>query len=177
MKNFLDILTEISEMLKTNINVFSEGFAYCRKDDEKGLTVTVGKDAHYVSIADVEGDYFYIRANGKSNVTLGKSLSDCGIRVMDTKPCSIVAIVRDASSFALIDALMNELLKTKFITIRSTEDNPVVIMDEEFKGLKKETINKAKSRIDNRAIVRIDFEVTRPFDTHNCEYYICPPCN
>jgi hypothetical protein len=176
MTTFLTILTEISSLLKTNIKVFDEAFAYCRKDEEKGLTVTAGNESQCVSINDVSGNYFYIRASDKMPFVVGKSLSDCSVAGKHTMPCSLIAVVKEADEFKLSDALINELLKTKVVEVKAVWIDPVAIIAEEYKGLDKKVIEKAKSRIGNRIIVRIDFDLFRNFNTHNCEYNICKTC-
>ena len=184
MTTFLDILTEIKDLLLSNIPAFDKGFAYARLDTNKGLTVTQGKEAQYVGITDVEGDYFYIRipyvANGSYNnvitSTAAKSKQDCAVSIVQKCPCMLVAVMKDADEFRLTDALVNELLKTKVIDVKAVWIDTVTIVEQEFKGLEKDAVESVKARISDRTIVRVDFDITRNFETHNCTYQICKPC-
>jgi len=172
---FLDILVEIKDLIKSALPLFDEGYAYCRQDSDKGLVATVGNDREYVGINDTEGDYFYIRTTNISSVPT-KSKTDCNVAMSGKMPCSLVAVVKEADEFKLTDAIINILLKTKVIDVRTTWIDPVAIIKEEFKGLSAEVINSANSKIGNRTIVRIDFDLTRNFETHNCTYEICKAC-
>lgn len=184
MTTFLDILTEIRDLLLENISAFDEGFAYARLDPNLGLTVTQGNEAHYVGITDVEGDYFYIRVPHSVNGTYinaitsiaGKSKQDCSVAIAQKCPCALVAVMKDADEFKLSDAVVNELLKTKVIDVKAVWIDPVAIVEQEFKGLDAEAINAVKARIDNRTIIRVDFDITRNFETHNCTYQFCKQC-
>lgn len=184
MTTFLDILTEIKSMLLQHIPVFDEGYAYARLDPNLGLVVTQGNEARYVGITDVEGDYFYIRVphsvNGQYTSAItgaaARSKQDCSVAITQKCPCALVAIVKEADEFKLSDALVNELLKTKVIEVKAIWIDPVAIVEQEFKGLDAATINIVKARIGDRTIVRIDFDITRNFETHNCNYQICKTC-
>lgn len=183
MTTFLDILTEIRDLLLENISAFDEGFAYARLDPNLGLTVTQGNEAHYVGITDVEGDYFYIRVHSVNGTHInaitsiaGKSKQDCSVAIAQKCPCAFVAVMKDADEFKLSDAVVNELLKTKVIDVKAVWIDPVAIVEQEFKGLDAEAINAVKARIDNRTIIRVDFDITRNFETHNCTYQFCKQC-
>lgn len=184
MTTFLDILTEIRDLLVGNIAAFDEGFAYARLDPNLGLTVTQGNEAHYVGITDVEGDYFYIRVphtvtgpytNAITSVA-AKSKQDCSVAIAQKCPCALVAVMKDANEFKLSDALVNELMKTKVIEVKAVWIDPVAIVEQEFKGLDATAMNAVKARIGDRTIVRVDFDITRNFETHNCNYQLCKPC-
>jgi hypothetical protein len=184
MTTFLDILTEIKDILLESITAFDQGYAYARLDPNLGLVVTQGNEAHYVGITDVEGDYFYIRVphavngpypNAISSMS-AKSKQDCSVAITQKCPCALVAVVKDADEFKLSDALVNELLKTKVIEVKAVWIDPVIIVEQEFKGLDAAALNAVKARIGDRTLVRIDFDITRNFETHNCNYQICKPC-
>lgn len=184
MTTFLDILTEIKDRLLSNIPAFDEGFAYARLDTNKGLCVTAGNEARYACINDVDGDYFYIRmanaTNGSNTNAITsmptRSRQDCAVALAQKCSCALVAVMKDADEFALTDALVNELLKTKVTEVRAVWIDAIAIAEQEFKGLDKDIIEAAKARIGNRTIVRIDFDITRNFETHSCTYQICKPC-
>lgn len=184
MTTFLDILIEIRDLMLENIPAFDEGFAYARLDPNIGLTVTQGNEARYIGITDVEGNYFYIRvphsingqyANAITSVA-ARSKQDCSVAIAQKCPCALVAVMKDANEFKLSDAIVNELLKTKVIEIKAVWIDPVAIVEHEFKGLDTEAVNAVKARIGDQTIVRIDFDITRNFETHNCNYQICKPC-
>lgn len=184
MTTFLDILTEIRDLLVGSITAFDEGFPYARLDPNLGLVVTQGNEAHYVGITDVEGDYFYIRVphtvtgsytNAITSVA-AKSKQDCSVAIAQKCPCALVAVMKEADEFRLSDALVNELLKTKVIEVKAVWIDPVAIVEQEFKGLDAAAMNAVKARIGDRTMVRVDFDITRNFETHNCNYQICRPC-
>lgn len=176
MNTFLNTLNEIREKLLEHIPVFHEGYAYARLDSKKGITVTVGNEGRYVSINDVDGDYFYIRVPEAIRSAVTKARTDTNIATMQKYSCTLVAAVKDADEFALADAIVNELLLTKVIDVKAVWIDAIAIIEQEFKGLAKNTLDSVKARIGDRTLVRVDFDMTRTFETHNCTYQICKPC-
>lgn len=176
MNTFLEILSEIKDLLLERINVFNQGYAHARLDPGKGLVVTTGNESRYVGINDVEGDYFYIRVPDAITSVTTKAKTDCNVAISQKYFCTIVAVVNEADEFQLSDAIVNVLLKTKVVDVKAVWLNAIAIVENEFRGLAKDAMNAVKARIGNRTIVRIDFDLTRVFETHNCEYQICKPC-
>lgn len=176
MTTFLEILTEIKELLLAGIPSLDNGYAYARQDASKGLVCTAGNDSEYVGINDVSGDYFYIRDNGSITCSPAKSKTDCSVANAQKMPCSVVAVLKNADEFKLTDVITNILLKAKVIEVKALHLNPVNIIDSEFKGLDKSSVEKAKSNIGDRTIVKVDFDITRNFETHNCQTNICKSC-
>lgn len=173
---FLDTLNSLKDRLLQALPLFAVGYPYARLDANKGLVVTAGNDARYVGLNDTDGNYFYIRVPEKINVAAWKGTSDCGVGTKQRYPCTLVAAVLEADEFALADAIVNEMLKTKVIEVKAIWIDAISIVDNEFKGLSAESIEAAKARIGDRTIVRIDFDMTRTYESNNCEYNICPTC-
>jgi hypothetical protein len=176
MNTFLNTLNEIRDKLLERIPVFNEGYAYARLDNKKGVTVTVGNEGRYVSINDVEGDYFYIRVPEAIRSTVAKARTDTSIASAQKYSCSLVAAVKDADEFALADAIVNELLLTKVIDVKAIWIDAIAIIEQEFKGLAKNTLESVKARIGDRTLIMVDFEMNRIFETHTCNYQICKTC-
>jgi hypothetical protein len=176
MKTFLNTLNEIRDKLLERIPVFNEGYAYARLDTKKGITVTVGNEGRYVSINDVDGDYFYMRVPEAIKAASAKARTDAGVASAQRYSCTLVAAVKHADEFALSDAIVNELLRTKVIEVKAIWIDAIAIIEQEFKGLDKNTLDSVKARIGDRTLVRVDFDMTRTFETHNCTYQICKPC-
>lgn len=177
---FLDILEAVKTVLMDNIGVFDKGYAYARLDSSKGLVATAGNNAKYVGINDTEGNYFYIRVPEKISSNVSKNnLTDCGSTLLQKYPCSLVAVVTEADEFELTDAIVNELTKATRgnIEVKAIWIDPISIINEEFKGMDKKSIEAAKARVGERIIVRVDFDVIRLFNTHSCAYNICKPCS
>lgn len=172
----IEILDNIKNRLLSNIAIFDAGYSYARIDENKGFVATMGNEAKYVSINDTEGNYFYIRVPNMSNAAVSPSLSDCAVRVSERFTCTLITITRDTDPLSMYDAVLNELLKSKTVNFKGGSVDPVYIVEQEFKGLKKESVESAKSRIGNMIITRHDFDIVRYFDTHNCEYNLCPQC-
>ena len=176
MKTFVEVLQEIRTRLLENIPVFDEGYAYARPDSSKGLVVTAGNEGHCVSISDLEGDYFYIRVPNAINSNVAKAKTDCNAAIKQTYSCTLVAVVREADEFLLSDALVNELLRTRVAEVKATWIDAIAIIDSELRGLDKKAVAACKARIGDRCLVRVDFELSRIFESHNCTYQICKPC-
>jgi hypothetical protein len=176
MNTFLDILQDLRSRVLEHIAVFDQGYAYARPDNKKGLVVTTGDDARHVSITDLEGDYFYIRVPNAITNNTTKTKTDCSVAIGQRHSCTLVAVVREVDEFGLSDALVNELLRTKVIDVKAVWIDPIAIIESEFKGLDKRAVETAMSRIGNRTLVRVDFDITRIFESHNCSYNICKPC-
>jgi hypothetical protein len=176
MKSFLEVLESIRTLLLENIKVFNEGYAYARADSKKGIVLTTGNEAKYVGLNDVVGDYFYSRVPDSKNAATGKSKSDCGITLLQKYNCTLVAAVSEADEFSLMDAIVNELLKTRTVNVKASRVDAIAIIEHEFKGLGKAGIDSVKARLGERILVSVDFEITRTFETHNCEYKICKSC-
>lgn len=181
MTGILNILNTIKAAVMEAHTLFANGYSYARIDENKGLVVTGKKNFEYVGIQDTKGDFFYIRVADKFNSTDTKPSADCNKAAVQAISCSLVAVVKAVNELALLDSLTNTLMKqvnTEWgVKIRSEYLNPVTILEMEFKGLKDEIIAKAKARLKDMNIVRIDFDITRIFETTNCAIDLCENCN
>lgn len=176
MSNFRTILNEITDRLLGKIEIFDNGYAHARLDNKKGLLVTVGNEARYVGLSDIEGDYFYIRVPDAVQSSAGKTRTDCQVALQQKYVCSLVAVVKEADEFELADAVANELMKTRTVQVKTVWVDAMAIIENEFRGLPRNSVDTIKSRLGERILVRIDFEIMRIFESHNCNYNFCKLC-
>src|ERR1043165_4562721 len=149
MNTFLEILTEIKDLLLEHIDVFNQGYAHARLDAGRGLVVTTGNEAHYAGINDVEGDYFYIRIPDAILSATAKAKTDCNAAISQKFACTLVAAVNEADEFKLSDAIINVLLKTRVVDVKAVWVDAIAIVENEFRGLSKDALNAVKARIGN----------------------------
>lgn len=175
--NIYEILTILSYKIKEHYPTFANAFSMVKTDPERGLVFSYKKNK-WVGLDDTSGNYFYIRVMGdfSANYSAKTSLSDCGLTILQTINCIVVAIVSsDIDELKLADALMSELLACGHIPAKGSIDR-VSILRNELKGLKPEVINAAISKTDNKTIVSIEFKVLRTFSPTKCKIDLCKTC-
>jgi hypothetical protein len=176
-KSIKKTLTDLTATILETYKAFNHGYAYAKLLDN-GMCVQADDrgEMKWVSINDISGNYFYIRVATDILSEKVASFSDCANAIQESYPCVLIAVYKDGDEFEIKDALTALLLSQKY-RVRKQSVDRVAILAGEMKGLKKEVIASAISRIKNMTIVRVEFDVLRNFQAQSCKTYsLCKEC-
>lgn len=174
------MLTEDFEKLKDFIleknTYFQIGFVHAYKDDTNGQVVAKkGKDNIILLPADSSGNYFYLRNNAeiKFNPKEAERLTDTGTQRLtfaDTIEIVLVAVVRNADAFQLLENLRNTSMMHEDMDVRpaSVKLNREQVLVDELKGMSDKDVEAALQRLTDQTIIQLTLKATKTFIPNEC---------
>lgn len=159
---------------------FSCGYANAFKDEKTDKVAVVdGNRFVYLMPDDSLGNYFYLRNEATMSHGFLRKTADCaGDVYTDTLTAYLVAVVKEAEPFALIENLRNTLASYKGLGLQVTQSmwNRESVVIGEMKGAEEDEVLKALARLKNETIVKITVQISMEFATSNCINEICKNC-
>ncbi len=155
---------------------FVRGFANAYKDNATNTVwVKDGTDLKCLLPADVYGGYFYLRNDTtiKHEALPQERVTDSGTQrlvFLDSITLYLVAIVKDADEFQLIEDLRNTCMSYDSMNVVpvSSNWNAEQVLAEELAKMKQEDIQAALQRLKNETIIKLTLNVTKPFVPNDC---------
>lgn len=174
-------LISFKDFILSKNTYFDSGYAVAFKDAEsKRIIVRNGTDFIPVMPNDTLGNYFYIRYNGSLafNEAFGERMADCGpsrTTYNDRQPINIVAIVKDADEYTLLNNLRNTCAVFTVFTPTPTGAIlvPEQVIQDEMSGAAQADIAAALQRIGSRTIVSLTVNIQDNYTPNKC---INDPC-
>jgi hypothetical protein len=161
------LLNKLKDIILAENKYLSTGFIDVYKDEQNGYLRNFS-DNTLVGIEDSNGNYFYIREEGKWKVNLAKrQITSCSESQDITKSYRIVLIVRCANAEKLLKCILKTLLQSGlYITIQEAELNKHVVVFEEYgEDLYKDVMQRLR---DNITVISIDFTLLEYFTPSQC---------
>jgi len=173
------IFEQLRDFIKLKNPCFQTGYANAYKDSlTSGIYAKTEKGIKSIFPNDNDGNYFYLRSDPNATFNSKTGLTDCGIgrfNFDDRLSVYLVAIVRDADSYALIENLRNTALlfggANAIPTGAMWQRENVVIT--EMQGFEPEEVSKALQRLKKETIVRITLQFNTEFIPNTC---LIDPC-
>lgn len=161
----------------TNNPYFDKGFGNAFK--EQG--VVYAEDVTAILFPqDTYGNYFYLRHDGEISFReeRGSEMANRGpgrIGFIDAQPMALVAVMRDANAYTLLNNLRNSAMGYNALVAVPTGALLVreqVVIDE-MRGAEDEEVGKALANLNNQTIIRIKLTVYKSWRGNTC---ITDPC-
>lgn len=152
------------------------GFANAYKDDAtQAIYMRENLELKPVFPADNYGNYFYLRNEEsiRHEAQLEQRTTDNGaqrLTFLDAITVQVVAIVKDADAYQLIENLVNTAMMYEgaYVQPLTTIWNREQIVATELKGMKADDVQSALQRLRDETIVRITMNVSKYFIPGNC---------
>jgi hypothetical protein len=174
------MLTEDFENLRNHIhnknNYFHHGFANAFRSDVTGsIWAQKLKDMQCLLPDDTLGDYFYLRTEAgiKYDPQQAERLADGGpqrLSFLDTAMLYLIAIVRGADAFRLIENLRNAAMSYADMNVLpiAASWNREQVVTEELTKMKSDDVAAALKRYTDETVVRLTMNVSKTFVPGNC---------
>lgn len=172
--NIYAAMVLLAKAVQERYPLFASAYPLTKTDFTKGLVLSYDKKK-WIALSDTEGNYFYIRIEPSIPVSFSpnRGFADSGIDVTEQYNCVLVAVVSsDIDEIDLKDALTAEILLNDFVVTAGSFD-AISIMRNELKGMKKESIESAISRMYGKSIASVTFRYSRSFSSSNCTLDLC----
>jgi hypothetical protein len=155
---------------------FNAGFANaCKDDTTQAIYVRENLELKPVFPADNYGNYFYLRNEEsiRHEAQVDGRATDNGaqrLTFLDTIAVQLVAIVKDADAYQLIENLVNTVMMNEgaYVQPITTMWNREQIVATELKGMKVDDMQSALQRLRHETIVRISMNMSKHFIPGNC---------
>lgn len=160
---------------------FHNGYANAYKDDKTRI-ILAGQGSDVISLLpdDTKGNYCYLRTDAiiKHDAQMQERLTDNGAQrlvFLDTATLYLVAIVKDADAYTLIENLRNTCMMYEAISLQPTTSNRnrEQILMEEMAGIRSEDIAAALQRLKNETIVKLTIKASVPYIPSSCINPVC----
>lgn len=166
----------LKDFILSKNTCFAAGYANAIKDVEtEAVIVKNGSDHKRLLPDDSAGNYFYIRneLSIRHDAKPAERLADNGTQRLvfnDVITCYLVAIVKDADLFALLENLKNTVMMYKPMSLQplSSNWNREQVIKEEMSGMRKEDIAATLQRLKNETIVKLVFNASQIYVPGNC---------
>lgn len=173
------LFEDLRDFIKLKNPYFQNGYANAYKDTlTDGIYCRTEKGLESIFPADNKGNFFYLRSEPNATFSSKTGISDCGIgrfNFDDRLNVYLVAIVRDADSYALIANLRNTALlfaKANVLPSSAMWQRENVVINE-MQGFSEESIGNTLQRLKKETIVRLTLQVNTEFIPKNC---LIDPC-
>ena len=155
---------------------FNNGYANAYKDDiTHAIIVKQGKYIERVLPADKLGNYFYLRNDAwtKYEAKEKERLTDTGsqrLTFLDTMSVQLVAVVKDADPYLLIENLRNTAMMYRGMNVEPVTGswNREQVIITELAKMPVDDVSAALKRLTNETIVRVALSVSKVFIPGNC---------
>lgn len=176
--NLYDTLLTLRQAILDKHSFYSEGYAYAKLHEEKGIVVTNDKNMTYVGISDNKGNYFYMRLIERATISDAPKYrgNDCDRAVLINSQVSLISVTREQSEFDVSDSLLSLLLKVPILVPTGITMDKLTILQSEFKGLEEKVILKSMGNLKNMDLIKIDFMIQRDYRSNDCKLNFCKPC-
>lgn len=170
-----------TEFVKTTNTYFANGYADAFVMPEDGrVMIYTGKDFKSVFPSDVLGNYFYVRSDAGVTFNLqdAQRLSDCGAAsyvFMDSATYYLVAFVRDADRYKLINNLRNTcaMYGDMFVIPQSALWVKESVTANELAGVPETDLQRALQRLKDYTIVRLTLSINKKYTSSECIEDVC----
>jgi hypothetical protein len=171
----------IKDFILDKNTYFHNGYANAYKDDKtKMILATNGSDVISLLPDDTKGNYCYLRTDAviKHDAQMQERLADNGAQrlvFLDTATLYLVAIVKDADAYKLIDNLRNTCMMYEAINLQPNASNwnCEQILAEEMAGMRSEDIAAALQRLKNETIEKLTIKASAHYIPSTCINPVC----
>ncbi|MFA9212940.1 MAG: hypothetical protein ACEQSR_03735 [Candidatus Methylacidiphilales bacterium] len=161
------MIEELKNIILSKHSFLNDGFINVFKDEQNGYLRNL--NGELVGVEDTNGNYFYIREEGKWKINLAKrQITSCAETQDILKSYRIVFIVRCANPEKLFKCILKTLIESHFqLTFQEAELNKAVVIFEEYgEDLFKDVMQRLR---DNITIISIDFSLLETFTPSQCD--------
>ena len=171
----------VKDFILSKNTYLHNGYANAYKDDKsKMILAAQGSDVISLLPDDTKGNYCYLRPDAviKHDAQMQERLADNGAQrlvFLDTATLYLVAIVKDADAFTLIDNLRNTCMMYEAVSLQPTASNwnREQILSEEMAGMRNEDIAAALQRLKNETIVKLAIKASALYIPCSCINPVC----
>lgn len=166
------------DFLLGELPFFQAGYVNCFKDAEmNGIYTRNKEDLIPVFPQDKFGNYFYLRNDMTVNFAPERSFNlGCEKGYIDTINIDLIAMVRGADAWKLINAIRNTVVKFPDMQIRAVNAlwNREQIVRDELRGM--DGTEKAVARLRGWTVAKIRLLTAQKFLTGDCDINVCDGC-